>query len=118
MKTKISILRSILLLAAVLTFHWSVYAKDPIGGIGVLVEDVKSQPLTIIKVFPDSPAEKAGLVPGQILQKVDGVAVNDTNRQECVRMVQGMVGTPVTLEIVDMAQKKTNTVTMTRAELK
>lgn len=52
----------------------------------------------ITDIFKDSPAEKAGLQAGDIIQKVDGITINAENSIQ--DMVLGEAGTIVNLEIL------------------
>src|ERR1700722_19005863 len=88
------------------------FAQEHIGGIGALVES-KNHALIIIQVLPNTPAFKAGLIPGLIIQKIDGTATADKHLKDCVDMLRGAAGTTVKLELIDTAQSQTNTVELT-----
>lgn len=66
-------------------------------GIGVQFRNTESEPHVITRVFRDSPAEKAGVLPGDIIHLVDGVNVDDMNAQEIKDLVQGEEGTIVSM---------------------
>lgn len=55
--------------------------------------------LTVERVLAGSPAQAAGLVAGDVLVAVDGVAVDGQGLDEVVRRVRGPRGTPVTLTL-------------------
>jgi len=69
------------------------------GGIGVeLWRDAEGQ--LSLSPYPDSPAEQAGVVEGDLLLKVDGERVDDTSSVDDVRaMIHGEVGARVTLTL-------------------
>lgn len=67
----------------------------------------------ITNVFKNSPAEKAGLQAGDIIQKVDGVPVTKDNKIK--DMVLGKAGTKVVLDI--LRNSESLTLTLTRAEV-
>lgn len=69
-------------------------------GIGVTIED-HEQGLLITQVTPDSPADKAGLQPGEIISGVEGTPITPANRDESVDRIRGEAGTKVRLEILD-----------------
>ena len=56
-----------------------VLATAPVAGdgwLGVTLEDSSEQP-KIAEVIPDSPAERAGLRPGDVFMAIDGEAIAD-----------------------------------------
>lgn len=65
-------------------------------GIGVVLEDTEVG-LTVQTVLPDSPAERAGLEPGEQIVTVDGNDVSDTASDLVVEQVRGEEGTTVVL---------------------
>jgi len=67
-------------------------------GIGAHVT-VKDGRLTVIAPIAGSPAEKAGIRPGDAILKVDGVATDNLSLAEAVLKIRGQEGTPVTLLI-------------------
>ena len=69
-----------------------------LSGIGVMVDTRAGQPL-IISVFDGSPAEKAGLRPGDVITSVDGHSTERSTVDEVIKLVRGDAGTSVTLGI-------------------
>lgn len=71
-------------------------------GIGVMVsQNIKTGLVTVIKVFKDSPGEKAGILPGDILYKVGDVEVATEDLDLIVsKHIKGMEGTVVRLTVV------------------
>ena len=67
----------------------------PQGMVGIRF-DTESQ-VTVEAVVPGSPAERAGLEPGDVVVEVNGVAVRDW--QEAVKLIPGDPGTAVRLKI-------------------
>jgi len=65
-------------------------------GIGVVLEDTEVG-LTVQTVLPDSPAERAGLEPGEQIVEVDGADVSDTPSDLVVDRVRGEEGSTVVL---------------------
>jgi carboxyl-terminal processing protease len=55
--------------------------------------------LVVVAPLADSPAEKAGLLAGDIITAVDGASVNGTTLQDQVGKVRGESGTTVTLTV-------------------
>ena len=77
---------------------------DPITGafegIGAQVElDPITGDIVIVTPFRDSPAEKAGIRPGDIVRAVDGETTEGWSVAQAVRRIRGTAGTLVTLTI-------------------
>ena len=91
---------------------------EEIVGIGIaLQKDPATQELRIMNVLPNSPAVRAGLKSGMLVEKIDGQELTGRNLPECVNLIRGPVGTKVRLELVDLVQDKTNTVELTREKI-
>lgn len=71
-------------------------------GIGIMVsQNVKTGLVTVIKVFKDSPGEKAGILPGDILYKVGDVDVTTEDLDLIVsKHIKGVEGTVVRLTVL------------------
>lgn len=67
-------------------------------GIGAFVEEVDGN-ITIVAPIEGSPAEAAGLKPGDILREADGVALTGMAVEEAAALVRGPRGTAVVLLI-------------------
>ncbi|MEJ2749690.1 MAG: S41 family peptidase, partial [Anaerolineae bacterium] len=67
-------------------------------GIGAEVESVDGD-ITIVSPIVGSPAEAAGLLPGDILRSADGVDLTGMDLLEAITLVRGPAGTAVTLTI-------------------
>lgn len=83
-------------------------------GIGISIEMIDEK-VTIISPFKDSPAEKAGLKPNDIITKVDGESIADQKLSDIVNKIKGPPGTTVTLTI--LRDKKESTYTVTRESI-
>ena len=62
-------------------------------GIGVEVY-LNNGLITVISAFDDSPAAKAGLLPGDVIFKVDGIEANAENYQESINRIKGVYAEP------------------------
>ncbi len=70
------------------------------SGIGVTVNyDSEKKAIRILYVYPDSPAEKALCLAGDMIVAVDGERVSDAGYEATVNKVKGEVGTSVTLTL-------------------
>ena len=68
------------------------------GGIGVMVEyNDQDETIMVSTVYPDSPAEKAGIKVGDYFYSVDGKTVEELGYTNAVNHVRGEIGTSVTL---------------------
>lgn len=85
-------------------------------GIGAEVE-MKDGHVVIATPLNGSPAQKAGLEPGDIILKVDGVDVSGQSLTQVVGRVLGKAGTSVTLTILRPATGVTQDVTIVRARI-
>lgn len=83
-------------------------------GIGITIEKV-GEYLVIIKVFSDSPAEKAGLLAGDIIMSADGVDLVGASTEEAVSKIKGPSGTKVVLGVKREGKNGLLEVTATRA---
>jgi len=87
------------------------YLGDYVGvGVGVLQEDGK---VVIKTVFEDTPAEKAGIQPEDVILKVDGKEPADVD--DAVSMITGEAGTKVTITV--QRGKKTLDFELTRQSI-
>ncbi len=68
------------------------------GGIGLLVE-MRESKLIVVTPIEGTPAQKAGILPGDIILSVDGETVQDIPFNDVVERMQGEPGTKITLEI-------------------
>lgn len=70
-------------------------------GIGATVsQDAKTGTITIVKPFAGSPAYKAGLLPGDVIYKVDGKDVAGIDLTEVVSNMKGKEGTKVVITVL------------------
>jgi carboxyl-terminal processing protease len=68
-------------------------------GVGLELT-VRGDQLTIISPLPDSPAERAGLRPGDRLLEIDGAPTKDMTLLDAIRRLKGAAGTRVTLLVL------------------
>lgn len=85
------------------------------AGVGVRI-GIKDEKITIIDVLPNTPASKVGLIPGLVIQEIDGMTTNGMQLEDCTRLLRGSVGSKVKLELIDTANK-TITVELTREKI-
>ncbi len=74
------------------------------GGAGILLQPLQSGDIFVLQVFKGTPAEKAGVLVGDVVTGVDGWRVTGTDAMdEVAKRVRGEVGTKVTLTLKDPA---------------
>jgi carboxyl-terminal processing protease len=92
------------------------FTQGEFEGIGALLE-MREGRATIVTPFDGSPAQKAGVKPGDIILKVDGKDVSGQSLTQIVDQVLGPAGTKVTLTLQDPNTGATRDVTITRAKI-
>jgi carboxyl-terminal processing protease len=85
-------------------------------GIGAEVH-MQDDHVVIVAPLDGSPAENAGLRPGDIILKVGGKDVAGMSLIEVVERIKGPAGTPVTLTIFTPGTERTHEVTIVRATI-
>lgn len=69
------------------------------GGVGMLLEEQKPNGITrivVARVFPHTPAEEGGVLEGDIITRVDTMAVSgDIKIDQVSNALRGQIGTPV-----------------------
>ncbi|MBN2342614.1 MAG: S41 family peptidase [Deltaproteobacteria bacterium] len=83
-------------------------------GVGMEV-GIKDNRLTVISPIPDSPAVKAGILPGDRIIKIDGLSTDSMDLMEAVQRMRGKEGTDVTITIEREGEEKPFEVVLTRA---
>ncbi|MCA9353050.1 S41 family peptidase [Patescibacteria group bacterium] len=83
------------------------------GGIGAEI-GVESGYLVVIAPLKNSPAERAGIVAGDIITHVDGVDIAGKTLDGAISLIRGEVGSSVELEIVRFHEEEPLTLTVQR----
>lgn len=68
------------------------------SGVGLQVQ-AKDDSIVIVDVFEDSPSKKAGVLPKDIIEKVDGKDVTGKELEKAVSLMKGKEGTEVNLTL-------------------
>lgn len=90
--------------------------QENYSGIGVLM-NAALRPPTIIQVYRGSPAEKAGLLPGDQILKVGDTDVSNLPLDQVSPLVRGPEGSQVTLTIQRPGEPTTRPFTITRGTI-
>ena len=83
-------------------------------GIGVLVENINDT-VRIQQVFDNSPAQRAGILPGDVITHVDGVDYRDQSYYDILSSIVGEEGTDVEVGLERVGRPDILYLTMTRA---
>lgn len=76
-----------------------VTTRGEYGGLGMEVT-IRDEMVTVISPFEDTPAERAGMEPGDHIIAVDGESIIGFALDEAVDLMRGAVGEPVTITIL------------------
>jgi len=87
-------------------------------GIGAYVEKDQNNFIVIVAPIQGSPAEKAGLRPGDRIIRVNGEDIRQLSLDEAVNKIKGPRGTQVTLTILREGQSQPFDVEITRSEVR
>jgi carboxyl-terminal processing protease len=85
-------------------------------GIGIAMEKMGDY-ATITKVFASSPAEQAGILPGDKIVLVGEKSVIGSTLEEIVSLVKGTAGTKVTVGIIRNSESQVRKFEITRAQI-
>ena len=87
----------------------------PVSGIGVTIfQPEPNQPIEVIDVIQNTPAERAGVKKGDKIIRVNGENVATLTTEEVANRVRGPEGTPVTVTFLRGAQEVELTITRAR----
>lgn len=85
-------------------------------GIGAAVKGGKDK-LTILEVWKDGPADKAGLKAGDEITKIDNIVISDFN-ENAGELLNGAAGTTLTVSYIRQGKTQNASVTREAAEIK
>ncbi len=86
-------------------------------GIGAYIEESPTTGVFVQGTLPGSPAQKSGLLPGDVIQSIDGKSTFNMTADEAVLLIRGPAGTPVVLDIFSTALSTKKQVTLIRKKL-
>jgi carboxyl-terminal processing protease len=99
--------------------QYKEYLKNPTpgpAGIGVFLSK-KMGFSTVVSVLPGSPAEKAGVKPGDLIDRIDDAPTRDLSVVQFERMLAGSPGSSVSISVVREVRGEPQTMKMTREVL-
>ncbi len=78
----------------------SSQTSGELSGVGIRLRlDANSQTLTVVEPIANSPASEAGIQTGDQILAIDGRSTQGMTVEEASRLIQGEIGTPITLRI-------------------
>lgn len=92
----------------------SVEARGEFGGIGVEIS-LRDGIITIITPIAGTPADTAGIKPGDKIVKINGKTTKDMTLNDSVKMMRGEPGTPLILTIWREKEEKVFDIPIKRA---
>ncbi len=87
------------------------------GGLGIEV-GMENGFIKVIAPIDDTPAQRAGIKPGDLIIRLDDKPVKGMSLEEAVKLMRGQPGTQITLTIVREGLDKPLKITLTRAVIK
>jgi len=95
----------------------NVQIEGTFGGIGVEIDKNENKQLVVIAPIPGTPAERAGLKSGDIIEKVDEKETTKLTVIEAASLIRGEPGTSVTLKILRERENRSFTVKLVREKI-
>lgn len=87
------------------------------GGIGSMIRTINDQ-VVIAEPYEGFPAQKAGLMAGDVVLKVDDKSIEGMDQEEITTILKGESGTEVTIIVVRPGVNDTLLYTLTREDIK
>jgi carboxyl-terminal processing protease len=87
------------------------------GGVGIVL-DSRNNSLTVVAPMEDTPAYKAGILPGDRIVKIDGKSAEKMTSQDAMKKLRGVPGTDVVLSIARSSLTEPKDFKLTRASIK
>jgi len=87
------------------------------SGVGLTVNEVPTG-LRVADVLPDTPAERSGIEPGDVIVAVDGESIAGVPSNVSTARIKGPAGTEVTLRLIPVDGAKAREVVVERADVR
>ena len=91
--------------------------RGEFGGIGVEIT-VRDNMLTVVAPIEGTPADQAGILPGDRIVKIDGKLTQEMSLADAVRAMRGPKGTTMTITILRGNQTVPKNISLTRKIIK
>ena len=82
--------------------EWKEYQADALGnyvGVGIYMSMDKQNNIVIVSPIKGTPAEEAGIQPGDIIVQIDGESTSGMTSNDAASKIKGVEGTKVTLKL-------------------
>lgn len=93
--------------------HFEEDISGNFGGVGMEV-GLRDGLVTVISPLPDTPAERAGIISGDVIVEIDGQSTDNMTVDEAVRLIRGDEGTTVALSLFRQGESDLIEVTIER----
>ncbi|MDR3599915.1 MAG: S41 family peptidase [Desulfosporosinus sp.] len=87
------------------------------GGVGIVLSLKDPKKLVVLRPIKNSPASKAGIQPGDVVNKINTAETSGMEQDKAVGMMRGDPGTKVVLALYRESTNKTYTVSLTRENI-
>jgi len=94
-----------------------IQTKGEFGGLGIEVT-MENELVKVITPIDDTPASKAGVIAGDLINKIDGENVRGLTLQQAVEKMRGLVNTPIVLTVIRKGADRPIDITIVRAIIK
>ncbi len=91
--------------------------QSSFGGIGASISLNDDDQPVIVNILKDTPAERSGLMSGDIILRVGETYTTDMSVQQVVTIVRGPIGTPVKLTVLRESQEDPIEIDIIREEI-
>lgn len=86
------------------------------SGLGIEVAEVNHQ-LVIVAPLDGGPAQRAGVLAGDVIEAIDGIAVQPDAIDAAMKQLRGPIGSKITLTILHPAADKPTTIPLVRERI-
>lgn len=90
--------------------------RGSFGGLGILV-GMKDDYITVARTYKGTPAFRAGILPGDVIYKIDDREVQGIDLESAIQLMRGPVGTGLKLTLIRNNSPKPFDVELTREEI-
>lgn len=94
-----------------------VQTKGEFGGLGIEIT-IREGLLVVVAPMEDSPAAKAGVLPGDAIVKIEGKYTKDFTLVDAVKTLRGPKGSPITISVLREGLQEPLDITVMRDKIK
>lgn len=96
--------------------NFLIQTTGSFSGVGVRIVEVEGE-VVVVETLPNTPAEKAPILPGDRLQTADGVSLPQQGLDRAVELLRGPKGTKVTVTLLRPGAEEPLEFTLERADI-